>query len=111
MQPQPKKIPAAPPVKRMVENIVRCKWSLSVIGLVRSGVNRPGAMERSVDGLTAKVLNERLRKLVNFGIFEKTIFPETPPRVEYSLTPFGKKFVKLLDTIEELEDDLASDTR
>ena len=91
----------------MVENIVRCKWSLSVIGMVRSGVNRPGAMERSVDGLTAKVLNERLRKLVAFGILSKTIYPETPPRVEYTLTPFGLKFVKLLDEIERLENEAA----
>lgn len=106
MQAKQKKISPQPPVKRMVENIVRCKWSLSVIGLVRSGVNRPGAMERSVEGLTTKVLNERLRKLINFGILSKAIFPETPPRVEYSFTPFGLKFVKLLDAIEKLESEI-----
>ena len=91
----------------MVENIIRCKWSLSVIGLVRSGVNRPGAMERSVPGLTAKVLNERLRKLVRFGILNKTIFPETPPRVEYEFTKFGRKFIGLLDAIDALEDEIS----
>lgn len=91
----------------MVENIIRCKWSLSVIGLVRSGVNRPGAMERSVPGLTAKVLNERLRKLVRFGILNKTIFPETPPRVEYEFTEFGRKFIGLLDAIDALEDEIS----
>lgn len=109
MQAKPKKISSAPPVKRMVENIVRCKWSLSVIGLIRSGVSRPGAMERSIEGLTTKVLNERLRKLVSFGILSKTIYPETPPRVEYVLTAFGQKFVKLLDAIEKLEDEIAAD--
>ena len=83
-----------------------CKWSLSVIGLIREGTNRPGAMERSVEGLTTKVLNERLRKLVRFGVLEKTIFPEIPPRVEYELTAFGKKFIGILDAIEELEEDL-----
>lgn len=91
----------------MVENIIRCKWSLSVIGLVRSGVNRPGAMERSVPGLTAKVLNERLRKLVRFGILNKTIYPETPPRVEYEFTEFGRKFIGLLDAIDALEDEIS----
>lgn len=109
MQPKPKKISTVPPVKRMVENIVRCKWSLSVIGLVRSGVNRPGAMERSIEGLTAKVLNERLRKLVGFGIVTKTVYPETPPRVEYQLTSFGQRFVRLLDEIENLENEIAAD--
>ncbi|MCZ7563890.1 MAG: winged helix-turn-helix transcriptional regulator [Burkholderiales bacterium] len=52
----------------MVEDIVGCKWSLTVLGLVRDGVVRPGAMEHAVPGLSAKVLNERLRKLVRFGI-------------------------------------------
>ncbi len=97
------KISESVPVKRMVENIIRCKWSLSVLELVRQGVNRPGAMLRSVEGLTTKVLNERLRKLVRFGILEKTIYPEVPPRVEYELTEFGRKFTGLLAAIEELE--------
>ncbi|HMU33391.1 MAG TPA: helix-turn-helix domain-containing protein [Pyrinomonadaceae bacterium] len=92
--------------KRMVENIIRCKWSLSVIDLVKRGVNRPGAMERNVDGLTTKVLNERLRKLVRFGILDREEFAEVPPRVEYRLTPFGEKFAVLLDAIDGLQEDL-----
>ena len=103
-----KKNASAPPVKRMVETIVRCKWSLTVISLIRSGVKRPGAMERNVEGLTTKVLNERLRKLTGFGVISKTIYPESPPRVEYDLTSFGLKFVKLLDAIDDLENDLAN---
>lgn len=94
---------AKPSAAGMVENIVGCKWSLTVIGLVRNGVNRPGAMEHAVPGLSAKVLNERLRKLVRYGIFEKRAFAEIPPRVEYSLTGFGVRFVEILDQIERLE--------
>ncbi len=97
------------PVKGMVENIVGCKWSLTVIDLIKQGVNRPGKMQRTVEGLTTKVLNERLRKLVRFGIVEKTIFPEVPPRVEYELTNFGDKFIKILDAIEDLESEIAKD--
>ena len=97
--------PAAkqPPVSRIVEDIVGCKWSLTVLQRVRQGVHRPGAIERSVDGLTAKVLNQRLRKLVNYGIFRRSEFPEIPPHVEYTLTPFGTRFVSILDAIEDLE--------
>lgn len=87
----------------MVENIVGCKWSLSVVEMIRNGINRPGRMEREVDGLTTKVLNERLRKLVRYGIAEKTVFPESPPRVEYNLTSFGLKFIGILDAINRLE--------
>jgi DNA-binding HxlR family transcriptional regulator len=71
------------PVKGMVENIVGCKWSLTFIDLIKRGINRPGQMQKEVAGLTTKVLNERLRKLVRFEIVEKTILPEIPPRVEY----------------------------
>lgn len=87
----------------MVESIVGCKWSLQVLALVRGGINRPGAMQRSVEGLSTKVLNERLNKMLRFGILEKTVYPEVPPRVEYSLTPFGRRFVAVLDAIEQLE--------
>ena len=90
----------------MVEDIIGCKWSLSVIGLIKNGINRPGEMERSVEGLTTKVLNERLRKMINYGILEKIIFAEIPPHVEYQLTDFGDKFVAIIDAIETLEDDL-----
>ncbi len=93
-------------VNAMVESIVGCKWSLVVLQLVRDGVNRPGAMERAVPGLTAKVLNERLRKLLRFGILEKTIYAESPPRVEYRLTAFGKKFVRLMREVERLQAEL-----
>ena len=96
----------APSVKRMVEDVIGCKWSLSVLALVRQGVNRPGAMERSVEGLTTKVLNERLRKLVAYGVLRRKVFAEVPPHVEYGLTDFGRKFVEILDIIESLEVEL-----
>jgi len=94
---------AARTVHGMVENIVGCKWSLTVIDQVRSGVRRPGAIEHAVPGLSQKVLNERLRKLVRFGILARESFPEVPPRVEYSLTDFGERFAGILDAIRELE--------
>ena len=88
---------------RMVEDIIGCKWSLTVLGLVADGVHRPGAMQRRVSGLTAKVLNERLRKLLRFGIIERHVFAEVPPRVEYSLTAFGRKFDGVLKEIAALD--------
>lgn len=101
-----RKKPAAS-VSGMLEDIVGCKWSLSVLALVRDGVARPGAMQRAVDGLSTKVLNERLRKLQRYGIIEKTVFPVTPPRVEYRLTAFGGRFAKLLDEVSTLQAALA----
>jgi DNA-binding HxlR family transcriptional regulator len=100
--------PMSPPpnVSRMVEDIVGCKWSLAVLGAVRGGVRRPGAMEHAIEGLSKKVLNERLNKLVRFGILEKQAYAELPPRVEYRFTPFGDKFCVVLDGIEALQREL-----
>lgn len=92
-----------PKVSRMVEDIVGCKWSLAVLGAVRGGVRRPGAMEHAIEGLSKKVLNERLNKLVRFGILEKQAYAELPPRVEYRFTPFGDRFCSVLDGIEALQ--------
>ncbi len=93
-------------VAGMLEGVLGCKWSLTVLGLVRQGVHRPGAMQRAVPGLSTKVLNERLAKLCRYGVLDKTSYPEVPPRVEYDLTSFGRRFVAILDQIAELDGDL-----
>ncbi len=93
---------------RMVEAIYGCKWSLTVYQLLGNGVNRPGEMVRSVDGLSTKVLNSCLKKNIDFGIIERIAYPEVPPRVEYLVTPFGKKFIRILAEIEKLQDNIDS---
>ena len=93
-------------VHQMFEACIGCKWTLHVLGQIRKGVRRPGALERSAPGLTSKVLNERLQKLLRFGIIDKTVYPETPPRVEYELTAFGRRFVGILDQIDALREQL-----
>ena len=88
---------------RMVETIVGCKWSLTVYQLLAQGINRPGEMVRSVDGLTTKVLNQCLKRNVEFGILEKHVFAEVPPRVEYQVTAFGEQFIAVLASLEQLQ--------
>jgi DNA-binding HxlR family transcriptional regulator len=91
------------PVARMVEDVVGCKWSLSVIVCVRQGIGRPGELERAIGGIRTKVLNERLSKLLRFGILSKQSYPEVPPHVEYRLTAFGEQFADVLDRIAALD--------
>ncbi len=98
-------------IGRMVETVVGCKWSLTVVDLVKGDIRRPGAMERAVDGLTAKVLNDCLRLLVSYDVLEKRSFPEVPPRVEYHFTPFGLKFIETFKILDELEHELATKKR
>ncbi len=92
-----------PDVAEVVEAVFGCKWSLRILGLIRKGVCRPGAIERELEGLTAKVQTYYFRRMVILGILEKIIYPEVPPHVEYRLTDFGLRFMPILDSIEELQ--------
>jgi len=91
---------------RMVETIYGCKWSLTVYKLLSHGINRPGKMVKSVEGLTTKVLNNCLKKNLEFGILERISYNQVPPKVEYKVTPFGVKFMKILKSLEELQKDI-----
>lgn len=92
---------------RMLETIYGCKWSLTVYELLAEGINRPGEMVRVVEGLTTKVLNECLKKNVQFGILQRIAYNEVPPRVEYKVTPFGEKFMRILTELEKLQNEIS----
>ena len=93
---------------KMVETIYGCKWSLTVYQLLADGINRPGEMVHSIEGLTTKVLNQCLRKNTEFGILERISYNEVPPRVEYRVTDFGTEFMKVLDELEKLQSQIDS---
>jgi DNA-binding HxlR family transcriptional regulator len=93
-------------VPEIVEDVLGCKWTIHVLLQIREGINRPGALVRTSRGLTTKVLNERLSKLVRFGVLEKASYPEIPPRVEYRFTPLGKRLNHVLDEIRHMQQDI-----
>ena len=101
-----KRIQVAPQVGSMVQVVAGCKWSLTVFHLLRLGVDRPGAMVRAVDGLSTKALNECMRRLVQFELVEKTVYPEVPPRVEYAMTRRGRRLRDIFDAMDALEEEL-----
>lgn len=95
------------PVSAMVESIVGCKWSIALLQLLADGHNRPSALLRAVPGLSAKVMNERLRKMVRCGIVKRTVYGAKPPlEVEYTFTPFGRRFMRLLAEVRRLQEDV-----
>lgn len=93
------------PVASMVESIVGCKWSVRLLGLIADGCHRPSALLRNCPGLSAKVMNERLAKMLRFDIVQRSVFGEKPPvEVEYRLTPFGLRFMGLIDEVRRLQE-------
>jgi len=93
------------PVASMVESIVGCKWSVRLLQLCADGQARPSTFLRACPGLSAKVMNERLRKMIRFGIVRRSVFGEKPPiEVRYRLTPFGRRFIGILEEVRRLQE-------
>lgn len=104
---------AAPTKSRyfQLEEVVGCKWSVSVLRAIGDGVSRPGALERYIQGISTKVLSERLRKLTAYGLLDKHVYAEVPLRTEYELTANGKKLVAIIAQIKQLDTEISSAKR
>ena len=98
-------------VARQVESVLGCKWSIQLLQLVAQGCSRPSAILRACPGLSAKVMDERWRMMIRFGIVRRTVFGDRPPiQVEYTLTAFGQRFIRILDEVRGLQEDLDNGT-
>lgn len=92
------------PVSAMVESIVGCKWSLAILDQLASAPARPSALQRALPGLSAKVMNQRLRKMMAFGLLGRRVHGEKPPlEVEYRLMPFGRRFLRVIVEVRRLQ--------
>ena len=88
---------------RGLEDVVGCKWSAAVVGALQRGVTRPGQLERYIPGISTKILNERLRKLLDYGLATRTDLSEVSLHVEYALTPTGAKLAGVIEQLHALE--------
>ena len=70
-------------------DVIGGKWKPLVLWHLQSERRRFGELKRLVVGISEKVLIQQLRELEADGIIYRKAYPEIPPRVEYSLTPFG----------------------
>lgn len=80
--------------------ILNQKWTGLIIYQLLSGPQRFCNIESSV-GVSGRVLSERLKDLENEGIVKREVFPETPVRIEYSLTTKGQSLKPLMNEIEK----------
>lgn len=94
-------------VTTMLEEILGCKWSVLILALLSEGPKRPSEILKACPGLSAKVLHERLKKMIGFAIVERAAFGEKPPfKVEYFLSAFGRRFTDVLSQVRSLEEEL-----
>jgi DNA-binding HxlR family transcriptional regulator len=73
------------------------KWSLLVIAMLEQRPTpraRFSELKRSIPGISQRMLTSTLRSLERDGLLTRDVFAEVPPRVEYELTPLGKRFMQ-----------------
>ncbi|MDT3424815.1 DNA-binding HxlR family transcriptional regulator [Paenibacillus forsythiae] len=73
-------------------DVIGTKWTFLIIrDLLIEGTMRFSDLLRSMDGISPKTLSLRLKELEEHGVLERKVYPEVPPRVEYTLTDKGKR--------------------
>ena len=95
---RPEDVLSARAVERTLE-VIGGKWTVQILRDLFEGTRRFGQLQLSLGGVSPKMLIARLRELEERGLVTRTLFPEIPPRVEYSLTEDGKTLRPIVDAM------------
>lgn len=95
------------PVRRAMEvcpvevavSVVGGTWKLTVIKHLMEGTQRFGELGRLVPSANRKTLTRQLRELEEDGVVHREVYPEVPPKVEYSLTALGRELVPVIEAM------------
>lgn len=79
--------------------LISDKWKVLILRDLLTGTKRFGELKRSVGNVSQKVLTAQLRQMETSGLVQRTVYPEVPPRVEYSLTALGQSLKPILDAM------------
>lgn len=81
--------------------LLNSKWKFIIIRELLTGTKRFGELKNAVGTITQKVLTTNLREMEEKGIVERKVYPQTPPKVEYTLTDIGYSLAVVLDGMAE----------
>lgn len=92
-----KKLPACPVETTLT--LISSKWKILILRDLMPGTKRFGELKKSIGGVSQKVLTAQLREMETDGLVRRTVYPEVPPRVEYTLTTLGRSLKPILDAM------------
>lgn len=81
------------------QKIISGKWAVVILHNLSSKTLRFGELQKLMPDLTQATLTKQLRSLEEYGVVKRYVYPQVPPKVEYSLTDIGKEFQAVLDSI------------
>ena len=82
-------------------SLIGSKWKLLIMRNLLARPWRFNELQKSLDGVSQKVLTDSLRSMESDGIIIRTVYPEVPPRVEYSLSELGESMRPIIKSMEE----------
>ena len=80
-------------------DIIGGRWKVLILHELLKGVRRFNELHRALNGVTQKMLTQQLRELEDAGIVHREVYPQVPPKVEYSLTVLGRTLEPILDAM------------
>lgn len=84
---------------RLTMSLMDSKWKSCILDELRHGPLRPSELHRALPEATPRVLDLQLRELTDDGLVRKTIYPELPPRSEYTITNLGRSLLPIIDAM------------
>lgn len=81
------------------QKLLQGKWAILILHALSEGTKRFNELERDIQ-ITHATLSSQLKYMEKEGLVHRTVYPEVPPRVEYSLTAMGRRFAPVLDSIQ-----------
>lgn len=93
-----KELPACPVETTLT--LISNKWKVLILRDLMPGTKRFGELRKSIGSVSQKVLTAQLREMEQSGLLVRTVYPEVPPRVEYTLTDLGRSLKPILDAMQ-----------
>ncbi|OQO92551.1 transcriptional regulator [Saccharomonospora piscinae] len=81
--------------------VIGGKWKLVILRHLLDGTKRFGELDRALPGITPRMLTRQLRELEADRLVLRTVYPQVPPKVEYSVTEIGQSLRTLVDQLEQ----------
>ncbi len=100
-----------PPIPRLgvaaiTENLLKRKWSATILRYLEKGISDPAEITKREVNISTKVMSERLRTMLRYGLLARFPRPSPSTVIEYRLTPLGRKLLEMINAIYELDQDL-----
>lgn len=89
----------------LIGEVLYGKWKIRLLWFINEGHKRPSELQRKIPDASRRVLNIQLKELEEHDLVTKVIYPVVPPKVEYSLTPFGETLIPVLAALGQWGDE------